>query len=443
MYELYPYFTNDGTVGLFSPHDDDIYHSMDGALSESWQKFTLPAHLEEYLRTHNSVKILDICYGIGYNTKTALNVFTNHAWENIFQNNFKSKKKLNEFKKNPYITSPSIAAIDTDNIKPKFGEDFVHGHELNEHVNAKNKFCTNLLIDAVDLDKILINISPFIVSKRKFKFLSKNKLNYLPIKNIKISQKMLKKEFRLKKEVSIILLEKLLESNPEFFEDKIMHSILSQKKYSPFFSKFMLNLARFYQNQGYNYNKKVNISAFLHNIYYRYLSKSYKKAKKILKTTKIDLNFYENDARAFIQSTTNKYNFIFLDAFTPAKCPALWTIDFFRELYAKLEEDGMVLTYSNSAAVRNAFLENGFYVGKTYDPDSKKSVGTIAAKNKNLIEYPLDELDLALIKSKAGICFKDENLDLDNLSIVKNRKLEFEQSGLVCSSNIMKGYKNA
>lgn len=91
MYELYPYFTNDGTVGLFSREDDDIYHSTYGALSESWQKFIIPSGLEEYLQTHNELKILDICYGIGYNSKTVLNVFINNATKNY--------KNINFFKK--------------------------------------------------------------------------------------------------------------------------------------------------------------------------------------------------------------------------------------------------------------------------------------------------------------------------------------------------------
>ena len=46
MYELYPYFTNDGSVGLFSPEADDIYHSTYGALSEAYEKFILPANFD-------------------------------------------------------------------------------------------------------------------------------------------------------------------------------------------------------------------------------------------------------------------------------------------------------------------------------------------------------------------------------------------------------------
>ena len=75
MYELYPYFTNDGSVGLFSPEADDIYHSTYGALSEAYEKFILPANFDDYFKNNNEIKILDICFGIGYNTKSFLNYF--------------------------------------------------------------------------------------------------------------------------------------------------------------------------------------------------------------------------------------------------------------------------------------------------------------------------------------------------------------------------------
>lgn len=534
MYELYPYFTNDGSVGLFSPIDDDIYHSTYGALSESWQKFILPSGLEKYLQSHESVKILDICYGIGYNTKTALNVFIkNFLSEKENSKNKKINFSHNFFKKlfskispkNCPHPTPNIAAIDTDNIAIEKAEDLhVKNSHENHHLlqistaeiyadnmqeeqswekaednkNNENKnghftenqeiCCKNILIDAVDLDKTLIYLSPFITDTSKlnslfnlfFRLLRRltskiprndkkannachceelakqvtkqskeinlpdectNKNKYDQIKNINKNKKLIKKIFRLSKETSIILFEKMLEANPEFFNDENLQLILNNKKYAPFISRFMLHFAKFYQNQRSDYNKKMNKPTFLHNIYYRYISCSGKNAKKVLENCKIDLNIQKNDARDFILSSDTTYNFIFLDAFTPAKCPALWTVDFFIQLYSKLEYDGMILTYSNSAAVRNAFLQSGFFVGKIYDFELKKFIGTIATKNSSLIENKLDERDLDLINSKAGICFKDENLNLENNTILENRTMEVKESSLVSSSKILKGYK--
>ncbi len=474
MYELYPYFTNDGTVGLFSCVENDIYHSTYGALSESWSKFIIPSHFEDYLATHDEVKLLDICYGIGYNTKTALNVFV--------KNYFKHKKNNIELNSKQHrLTPPSIAAIDTNNagageVEKFYNKDVGFFKKILQNIllrfksasscivaigvdNVQDaraeeicKNCNKILIDAVDSDNILIDISPFIIKEQKFNFgfaLKKNYNNYLSTTNIKYQQintirkptKKINKKFKLKEETLIIILQKLFEQNSEFFDDPNLQQILTAKKYSPFFSKYMLNFARFYQNRRYYLSKNQNKSTFLHNIYYRYLSKSYKNATDLLLNTQIELNLHKNDARTFIKTNLSKYNFIFLDAFTPAKSPTLWTVQFFKELHAALEDDGMILTYSNSAAIRNAFLQNGFYVGKIYDENLKKFTGTVAVKNEYLIEHKLSDYDLDLIGSKAGICFQDENLESDSHTIIKNREKETESSNLVSSSKIVKGYK--
>ena len=77
MEEFLPYMTNDYSVGLYSKSTDDIYHSAFGALSEAYEKFILPANLKNIFNKTNNIKILDICYGIGYNTKAFLNEFIN------------------------------------------------------------------------------------------------------------------------------------------------------------------------------------------------------------------------------------------------------------------------------------------------------------------------------------------------------------------------------
>ena len=77
MSEFQPYFTNDGSVGLYSENFDDIYHSASGALTEAYEKFVYPIDWDVLLK-HDNIKILDICYGIGYNTKS----FLNYIFEN-------------------------------------------------------------------------------------------------------------------------------------------------------------------------------------------------------------------------------------------------------------------------------------------------------------------------------------------------------------------------
>lgn len=436
MYELYPYFTNDGTVGLFSPVDDDIYHSTYGALTESWQKFIQPSMLEQYLKTNNSVKILDICYGIGYNTKTALQVFVN---------NLNNDKNFNKFcEKN----SKNISAQTTGNAA-------IHDDNISQESDSFNtNFYKRILIDAVDTDKILINLSPFITNGLNSKVFPRNlplnkhlsqsvKDKLQQIQKIKTSKVDLPPEkFKLKNEIPIILLNKLMENDSELLNDKILQTILSQKKYYPFFSKYMINFTKFYLNLGNKSKQIKNNLTNLHNIYYQHISISYKNSQKLLVNNQIDINFHSEDARRFVKSTANKYNFIFLDAFTPAKCPALWTLEFFKELYSKLEDDGTFLTYSNSAAIRNALLLNGFHVGKVYDDSMKKVIGTIATKNPNLILHKLDERDLNLVNSKAGICYRDINLETENQAIIQNRETEVTESELISSSQALKHHEN-
>ena len=146
---------------------------------------------------------------------------------------------------------------------------------------------------------------------------------------------------------------------------------------------------------------------------------------------------------------------MFLDAFTPTKCPCLWTVDFLRLLYSHLEDGGMILTYSNSAQVRNAFINAGFTVGKIYSESSKKFTGTVALKNNsdleklifdhknnNLVKISkLSEYDLGLIKTKAGIFYRDENLSLDNEAIIKAHEIEVQNSNFMSSSKFIKEYK--
>ena len=80
MYDFHPYFTNDGSTGLYSPEFNDIYHSASGALTEACEKFIKPSHIDYLLNNYQQIKVLDICYGIGYNTKSLLNYIFEKHW---------------------------------------------------------------------------------------------------------------------------------------------------------------------------------------------------------------------------------------------------------------------------------------------------------------------------------------------------------------------------
>ena len=409
MYKLYPYFTNDGSVGLFSPTADDIYHSTYGALTEAYEKFILPSNIKDFLKKNSEIKILDICFGIGYNSKS----FINFLLDFIYSDTIGSDNNINNDK------------IDTDNT--------LSNKSINSVRNNK-KF--KVFINAIDNDKNLALLSPFFVTAKNFKHRNLE----LPFKQEKI-QKMLSEKtsqkFKLKKEVNIILLLSLINQ----IDDSTIE-VLKSKKYRQFFDKDLVNLMAFLKFGECKYTPLIHLISFLHNIYYKYISISYKRAMNDLKLLDFNFNLNISDARQAVKNDNNLYNYVFLDAFTPTKCPCLWTVDFFKLLYSHLEYDGMILTYSNSALVRNAFLNAGFYVGKIYSDSANKFTGTIAVKNKSLIKYELSEYDLGLMKSKAGIFYRDENLSLDNEAIIKTHEIDVKNSNLISSSKFIKSYKN-
>lgn len=414
MYVLYPYFTNDGSVGLFSPEANDIYHSTYGALTEAYEKFILPSDFEKFFRKNSEIKILDICFGIGYNSKS----FLNKLLEIIYND-----------------------TIDTNNIFKTINNDKIYTN------NKKYK----IFIHAIDTDKNLATLSPFFKTFEKNigKLNSKSEIIYKQEKIKKLSANTASTEYKLQNEVNILLLQKMLNKI-----DNNTISILYDKKYRQYFDLKMIRLFEFYQNNMSIYTPLRRLKAFLHNIYYKYLSKGYKKASKCLELLDFDFNLEINDARQAIMNDTNKYNFVFLDAFTPTKCPCLWSIDFFKLLYEHLEDGGLILTYSNSAQVRNCFLNAGFIVKKIFSKNQNKFTGTVAIKphtdvsqnnretnyNTELI-HDLSDYDLGLMKSRAGIFYRDKDLSLDNEAIINNHKIEVENSNLISSSKFIKTYK--
>ena len=88
MNDFLPYITNDNSVGLYDKDVDDIYHSASGALSEAFEKFILPIDFNDLKRNKN-INVLDICYGIGYNTKAFLSNF-------VFNNRVPLLRKLSK-----------------------------------------------------------------------------------------------------------------------------------------------------------------------------------------------------------------------------------------------------------------------------------------------------------------------------------------------------------
>jgi tRNA U34 5-methylaminomethyl-2-thiouridine-forming methyltransferase MnmC len=78
MENFTPQSTADGSFTFFSQEFNELFHSHYGARQESFLKFCLPSQLA--LKSSKGVlRILDICYGLGYNTAAALQtIWTNN-----------------------------------------------------------------------------------------------------------------------------------------------------------------------------------------------------------------------------------------------------------------------------------------------------------------------------------------------------------------------------
>ncbi|MDH4129623.1 MAG: MnmC family methyltransferase [Spirochaetota bacterium] len=59
--------TGDGSVTLYSDEFSEHYHSITGAYQEALYKFALASNIFQMAKLH-PVKVLDICFGLGYNS---------------------------------------------------------------------------------------------------------------------------------------------------------------------------------------------------------------------------------------------------------------------------------------------------------------------------------------------------------------------------------------
>lgn len=144
-------FTQDGSVGMYDGITKDIFHSVTGAKKESFDKFIFSTGFEKYCKENNSVNVLDICFGIGYNTKAAIYFALN--------NNPKIKLKITalEISKDVAYLSPFIIdGYETPEIKlfllahflQNYDDftDYIKDYFRKEPDIKKNYFCPDMCL---------------------------------------------------------------------------------------------------------------------------------------------------------------------------------------------------------------------------------------------------------------------------------------------------------
>lgn len=63
--------TKDGSTTFHNQKYDENYHSVSGAIEEAFEKFVRPCNVKDF----KNIRILDICFGIGYNSAAAIEEF--------------------------------------------------------------------------------------------------------------------------------------------------------------------------------------------------------------------------------------------------------------------------------------------------------------------------------------------------------------------------------
>jgi len=116
MQNIKTFLTQDGSIGLYDTELDEIFHSKYGAKKEAFEKFIEPVLAYE----NKPVKILDICYGIGYNSKCALEHLKNIQLIDCLEINFELVEKSAEFEYDEKINE-----IIASNLKKP---DFINFH---------------------------------------------------------------------------------------------------------------------------------------------------------------------------------------------------------------------------------------------------------------------------------------------------------------------------
>lgn len=151
--------------------------------------------------------------------------------------------------------------------------------------------------------------------------------------------------------------------------------------------------------------------------------------KQKCETDNINACLMINDARLSIQKLRQqnfKADGIFLDPFSPPKCPQLWTVDFMQQVAACLKKDGRLATYSCASAVRSALAETGLYFGSSIAM-GRKTPGTIASWNFEEIPA-LSGREQEHLQTIAAIPYRDRTLQATAATIKQQRQVEQKQS---------------
>ncbi|MGF1457828.1 MAG: tRNA (5-methylaminomethyl-2-thiouridine)(34)-methyltransferase MnmD [Leptolyngbyaceae cyanobacterium] len=147
--------------------------------------------------------------------------------------------------------------------------------------------------------------------------------------------------------------------------------------------------------------------------------------------TSLQADLFIGDARQRIQPLARggfQADVIFLDPFSPPRCPQLWTAEFLTLVAQCLHPQGVLVTYSCAAAVRTALQLAGLHIGSLAAP-GRRWPSTLA-RHTNTDLPDLSPQEREHLQTRAAIPYRDPSLRDDADTIQRRRSQEQAQSSL-------------
>jgi tRNA U34 5-methylaminomethyl-2-thiouridine-forming methyltransferase MnmC len=104
----------------------------------------------------------------------------------------------------------------------------------------------------------------------------------------------------------------------------------------------------------------------------------------IYKSENINITVAFKDTIKFLEIFDKKFDLVYQDAFSPKKCPELWSKEYFSLIRKNIKQDGLITTYSTASDVRKNIKSCGFNVflhrkNKNKKQDIKIRAGLVAS----------------------------------------------------------------
>ena len=146
------------------------------------------------------------------------------------------------------------------------------------------------------------------------------------------------------------------------------------------------------------------------------------------------------DARSMLKQIPEsvRFDLVLLDAFSPQRCPELWSEEFLGALAHRLAPQGRLLTYSRSAAVRASLQRAGLRLFSLLPAPGERvgwSSGTLATPADSGCPpngpgwRPLSAMEWEHLQTRAAVPFRDPQSNATAEGILERRRLEQEHCG--------------